>query len=444
MFITKKHLSRRTVLRGAGAAIALPLLDSMIPARTALAQTAAAPKTRLGCIYIPHGVTMDKWTPATTGKGFELTEILSPLAPVRDQICVISGLTHAPVAPWPGEDSGGANNHNRAGAVFLSGAHPVKGNRAVCGPSLDQLAAAHMGQDTPIPSSELALEQGGLNCDSGNTCAYINTLAWKSATLPLPMEHNPQVAFERLFGLGVTEAERAVRRTEASSVLDSVLGQSAKLQGALPASDRRVFSDYLEDVREVERRVVQVDSLMSSGVELPEPPVGVPDDLEEHANLMFDLQVLAYKTEITRISTFMYGRELSNTIFPNSGVRESWHLASHHSNDRKNMDQYAVLNRYHVGLLTSFLSKLRATPDGDGTLLDHSVILYGSSLSDGNQHNFSPLPILLAGGAAGQLEGGRHLAFPEGTPMSNLLLALLHKIGSPVDSIGDSTGPLEI
>ena len=273
---------------------------------------------------------------------------LAPLAPVRDQVYVVSGLTHAPVAPWAGEDSGGANNHNRAGAVFLSGAHPVKGNRAVCGPSIDQIAAAKIGQDTPIPSIELALEQGGLSCDSGNTCAYINTLAWKSATLPLPMEHNPQVAFARLFGLGVTEAERAVRRTEASSVLDSVLGQVARLRGALPASDRRVFADYLEEVREVERRVVQVDSLMSSGVELPDPPVGVPDDIEEHLNLMFDLQVLAYKTEITRISTFMFGRELSNTIFPRSGVRESWHLASHHSNDRKNMDTYAVLNRHHV------------------------------------------------------------------------------------------------
>jgi hypothetical protein len=444
MFITKKHLSRRTLLRGAGAAIALPLLDSMIPARTALAQTAAAPKTRLGCIYIPHGVTMDKWTPATTGRGFELTEILSPLAPVRDQISVVSGLTHAQVGPWSGEDSGGANNHNRAGAVFLSGAHPVKGNRAVCGTSIDQIAAAHIGQDTPIPSIELSLEPGGLNCDSGNNCAYINTLAWKSATVPLPMEHNPQVAFERLFGLGVTDAERAVRRAEASSVLDSVLGQASRLRGALPAADRRVFTDYLEEVREVERRVVQVDTLMGSGAELPDPPVGVPDDIEEHLNTMFDLQVLAYKTEITRISTLMFGRELSNTIYPRSGVRESWHLASHHSNDRKNMDQYAVLNRHHVGLLTSFLDKLRTTPDGDGTLLDHSMILYGSSLSDGNQHNFSPLPVLLAGGASGQLQGGRHLAFAPETPMANLLLAMLHKLGAPVDSIGDSTEPLEI
>jgi len=444
MFITKKNLSRRTLLRGAGATIALPLLDSMIPAGTALAQTAAVPKTRLACVYIPHGVTMDKWTPATTGRGFELTEILSPLASHRDQINVVSGLTHAQVGPWPGEDSGGANNHNRAGAVFLTGAHPVKGNHSVCGPSIDQIAAAHIGQDTPIPSIELSLEPGGLNCDSGNTCAYQNTLSWKSPTLPLPMEHNPQVAFERLFGLGVTEAERAARRAEASSVLDSVLEQAARLQGALPAADRRVFSDYLEEVREVERRVIQVDTLMASGVELPDPPVGVPGDIEEHLSIMFDLQVLAYKTELTRISTLMFGRELSNTIYPRSGVRESWHLASHHSNDRANMDKYAVLNRYHVGLFTTFLDKLRATPDGDGTLLDHSMILYGSSLSDGNEHNFSPLPVLLAGGASGRLQGGRHLAFPAETPMANLLLAMSHLLGAPVESIGDSTEPLEI
>jgi len=444
MFVTKKNLSRRTLLRGAGTAIALPLLDSMIPAGTALAQTAAVPKTRLACIYIPHGVTMDKWTPATTGRDFELTEILSPLAAHRDQICVVSGLTHTQVGPWPGEDSGGANNHNRAGAVFLTGAHPVKGNRAVCGPSIDQIAASYIGQDTPIPSIELSLEPGGLNCDSGNTCAYQNTLSWKSETLPLPMEHNPQVAFERLFGLGVTEAERAARRAEASSVLDSVLEQAAGLQVKLPAADRRVFTDYLEEVREVERRVLQVDTLMASGVELPEPPVGVPNDIEEHLSLMFDLQVLAYKTEITRISTLMFGRELSNTVYPGSGVREPWHLASHHSNDRKNMDAYAVLNRYHVGLMTRFLDKLRATPDGDGTLLDHSLILYGSSLSDGNEHNFSPLPVLLAGGASGRLQGGRHLAFAEETPMSNLLLAMAHMVGAPVDGIGDSTEPLEV
>jgi hypothetical protein len=444
MFVTKKHLSRRTLLGGAGAAIALPLLDSMVPAATALAQTAAKPKTRLGCIYIPHGATMDKWTPAATGSRFELSEILAPLEPFREELCVVSGLAHAQVAPWTGEDTGGAENHVRAAAVFLSGAHPVKGDRAVAGPSVDQIAAAHVGQDTPLPSVELSIEEVGLNCDANFTCAYRNTLSWKSATLPLPMENNPQVAFERLFGDGSTDAERAARRAEARSLLDSVIGQVAALRTALPAADRARLADYLEEVREVERRVQNVDSRLSTGIELPEAPVGVPDTFEQHLNVMFDLKVLAYRTEITRISTLMLARENSNAVYPGSGVREGFHNASHHSNERKNMDQFAVINRYHVKALTYFLDQLRSTPDGDGTLLDHSLILYGSSLSDGNEHNFDPLPVLLAGGASGQLAGGRHLQYAPQTPMANLLLAILHKLGATVESIGDSTEPLTI
>jgi len=444
MFVTKKHLSRRTLLRGAGAAIALPLLDSMIPAATALAQTAATPKSRLGCIYIPHGATMDKWTPAATGSRFELSEILSPLDAFKNQICVVSGLAHAPVAPWTGEDTGGAENHVRAVAVFLTGAHPVKGEHAVVGPSLDQVAAASIGQDTPLPSVELSIEDVGLNCDANFTCAYRNTLSWKSATLPLPMENNPQVAFERLFGDGGTDAERATRRAEARSLLDSVIDQVASLRPDLPAADRARLADYLDEVREVERRVLNVDARLSAGVELPEAPVGVPDTFEEHLNVMFDLQVLAYRTEITRISTLMLARENSNAVYPRSGVREGFHNASHHSNERKNMDQFAVINRYHIAALTYFLDKLRSTPDGDGTLLDHSLILYGSSLSDGNEHNFDPLPVLLAGGASGALQGGRHLRYPAHTPMSNLLLAMLHKLGAQTPSIGDSTEPLNI
>jgi len=444
MFITKKHLSRRALLRGAGAAIALPLLDSMIPARTALAQTAATPKSRLGCIYIPHGATMDKWTPAAEGTKFEFSETLEPLEPFRDQVCVVSGLAHKPVAPWTGEDTGGAENHVRAAAVFLSGAHPVKGDRAFVGPTVDQLAAAGIGQDTPLPSVELSIEELGLSCDAGFTCAYRNTLAWKSATLPLPMENNPQVVFERLFGDGSTDEQRHARRDQAKSLLDSVIGQVASLRQDLPAADRGRLSDYLDEVREVERRVISVDQRLSSGIELPEAPTGVPDTFEQHLNLMFDLQVLAYKSEITRISTLMLARENSNAIYPGCGVREGFHNASHHSNERKNMDQFAVINRYHVKALAYFLDKLRATPDGDGTLLDHSMILYGSSLSDGNEHNFDPLPVVLAGGGSGQLRGGRHVKYAEHTPMSNLLLAVLHKLGVEADSIGDSTEPLEI
>ncbi len=444
MFITKKYLSRRTFLKGTGASIALPLLDSMVPAGTALAETAAQSKSRLGCIYVPHGATMDKWTPAAEGTSFEFTEILEPLEHFRDRLSIVSDLAHAPVAPWTGEDTGGAENHVRAAAVFLTGAHPVKGDRALVGPSIDQVAAREVGQDTPLPSVELSIEPVGLNCDANFTCAYRNTLSWKSETLPLPMENNPQVVFERLFGDGGTDAERRERRDQARSLLDSVGEQVSSLERRLPAADRQRLGAYLEEVREIERRVNQIDARLSGGLELPDAPVGIPADFETHLALMFDLQVLAYKTEITRISTLMLARENSNQRYPGSGVREGFHNASHHSNERKNMDQFAVINRYHISQFAKFLEKLEATPDGDGNLLDHSMILYGSSLSDGNEHNFSPLPVLLAGGASGRISGGRHLRHAPDTPMSNLLLSMLDKLGVHQSSFGDSTGPLEI
>ncbi|HEX5107742.1 MAG TPA: DUF1552 domain-containing protein [Vicinamibacterales bacterium] len=444
-FITKKHLSRRTFLRGTGVTLALPLLESMVPAGTALAQTAAAPKTRMGAIYIPHGATMDKWTPAGEGTAFQFSEILQPLEPFRDRITIVSNLAHAPVAPWTGEDTGGAENHVRAAAVFLSGAHPVKKNEAHVGVTVDQVAAQQVGQDTPLPSIELALEPLNLTCgDAGFTCAYRNTLSWKSTTLPLPMENNPQLVFERLFGDGSTDAQRLERRQQAQSLLDSIKQQVPSLEKDLPAGDRRRLRDYLEEVREIERRVKQFDARLSASLDLPPAPIGIPADFEEHLKLMFDLQVLAYKAEITRISTLMLARENSNAVYQASGVREGFHNASHHSNERKNMDQFAVINRYHVKMLTYFLDKLRSTPDGDGNLLDHSMILYGSSLSDGNEHNFDPLPVVLAGGASGHLKGGRHVAFAPHTPMSNLLLTMLDKMGARVDAIGDSTGRLEI
>jgi len=444
MFLTKKSLSRRTLLRGAGTAIALPLLDSMVPAGTALAQTAAARRSRLACIYIPHGATMDKWTPQTAGRDFEFSEILEPLAPFRRYTNVISDLAHAPVAPWSGEDTGGAENHVRAAAVFLSGAHPVKGDHALVGATVDQVAAAHVGQDTPLPSIELSIEPVGLNCDADFTCAYRNTLSWKTPTLPLPMENNPQIVFERLFGDGSTDAERRVRRAQARSLLDSVGADVANLNRSLPAADRSKLSDFLDEVREVERRVDLVDSKLDGSFELPEAPVGIPRDFEAHLDLMFDLQVLAFKTEITRISTLMLARENSNTRFPRSGVSEGFHNASHHSNERRNMDAFARINHYHIALFANFLRKLEATPDGDANLLENSMILYGSSLSDGNEHNFDPLPVVLAGGAAGALEGGRHIRNAPHTPMSNLLLGMLQTLGVPVDSIGDSTEPLPI
>jgi hypothetical protein len=445
MFISKRALPRRTILKGLGASVALPLLESMIPAGTALAATAAAPKTRLGCIYIPHGATMDKWTPKGEGASFEFSETLQPLVPFRDRINVISDLAHAPVAPWSGEDTGGAENHVRAAAVFLSGAHPVKKNEAHVGITIDQVAAQHVGQDTPLPSIEMSMEPLNLTCgDAGFTCAYRNTLSWASASLPLPMENNPQIVFERLFGDGSTDAQRAERRQQSRSLLDSILREVPTLEQDLPAGDKRRLRDYLDEVREIERRVKQVDAQLSRNLDLPDAPVGIPAAFEDHLKLMFDLQVLAYKSEITRISTLMFARENSNAVYPATGLREGFHNASHHSNERKNMDQFAVINQYHVKMLAYFLEKLRSTPDGDGTLLDHSMILYGSSLSDGNEHNFDPLPIVLAGGASGRLRGGRHLRHAPHMPMSNLLLTMLDKLGAHVDAIGNSTGLLDI
>jgi hypothetical protein len=440
MFITQKHLSRRTLLRGAGSVLALPLLDAMTPA---LAQTIAAPP-RLSCIYIPHGATMAKWTPAQEGKDFAFSEILAPLESYRDYLNVISGLANTPVGPWQGEDSGGAQNHSRAAAAFLTAAHPVKGDMAFVGESLDQVVAQTLGTDTPLPSLELAIEPSGLTCGTNFTCAYSNTLSWKTPTLPMPMENNPQLVFERLFGEGATDAQRRERRQLSASMLDSIREQVGSLNKGLPAADRSRLDDYLQEVREIERRVHLVDERLSADLDLPAAPTGVPRDFEAHVELMFDLQVLAFKSEITRISSMMLSRENSNTRYPGSGVAEGFHNASHHSNEQKNKDQFAVINRYHIGVLKKFFDKLAATEDGDGTLLDHSLVLYGSSLSDANEHNFDPLPVLLMGKAGGRIEGNRHLRFPDHTPLANLHLSLLDKFGIQRDSFGNSTGLLNI
>jgi hypothetical protein len=441
MFITRKHLPRRTFLRGVGASLALPLLDSMIPAQTALAATAASPSSRLACIYIPHGATMDKWTPATEGTGFAFSEILKPLEPFRDRVNIVSGLAH-PAAG--GEDGSAGANHTRAAAVFLTGVHPDKGIEAHVGPSVDQLIAQQIGQDTPLPSLELSIEEAVLNCEASFSCAYRNTISWQSPTSPLPMENNPQVVFEKLFGDGSDDGQRRARRQESRSLLDSLLQQVGLLQKELPAADRTRVRDFLDNVREIERRIQKAEARTATNLDVPAAPVGVPDSFEEHLKLLFDLQVLAYQAEITRVSTLMFAREISNAVYPDSGVRDPFHNLSHHSNDRSNKDRFAVLNRYHVQKLAYFLEKLKATPDGDGTLLDHCLVLYGSALSDGNEHNHEPLPVLLAGGASGALTGGRHIPAAPHTTMSNLLLAVLDKFGVKRDRFGDSTGVLSI
>lgn len=445
-FITKKHLPRRTFLRSAlGASVALPLLDSMIPSATALAATAANPKSRLGFVYIPHGAVMDKWTPATEGTGFEFMPILKPLEPHRDRLTVISGL--AAIAAESQGDGGG--DHSRCAPCYLSGVHPkrTEGEDIRAGQTIDQIAAEQIGQGTPLPSLELGIEDTGLVgvCDVGYSCAYMNSIAWKSANTPLPMEINPRVVFERLFGDGSSAAERLANKQEDRSILDSVTQETQRLEKGLGAQDRSRISDYLDNVREIERRIQKAEKQAStSTMAVPDTPIGVPESFDEHAKLMFDLQALAYQADITRISTFMLARDLSQRTFPQIGVPEPHHSVSHHGNNPATIAKLAKINNYHATLVAYFIDKLKSTPDGDGTLLDHSMILYGSSMSNSNEHNHFPLPLLLIGGASGRLKGGRHLKFPERTSMSNLLLAILDKSGIHMDKLGDSTGMLQI
>ena len=439
-FLSGKYLSRRTLLRGAGAALSLPLLESMFPAGRAWAQSESMAPARAGFIYIPHGATMARWTPAQEGRDFELSEILAPLEPLKHKINVISDLTH-PQAYGPG---GATAHHNRSSAVFLSGAMAQAGSEARLGTTVDQVIAQAIGQDTPLPSLELMINEGSLSCGDGLSCAYRNTLSWQSATSPLPMERNPQVVFERLFGDGSTNEERAARRQQALSLLDAVSDQITALERSLPAPDRERLDLFLTDVREIERRIERAGERSSDDLDVPPRPAGIPEDIEEHIKLMMDLQILAWQADITRVTTFQLASELSNTVYPASGVRDAFHTLSHHSHIEENKKQFAVLNRYHIGLLTYLLEKLDSLPDGDGSLLDNSVVLYGSGMSDGNEHNHSPLPILLAGHARGALEGGRHLRHDPDTSMSNLLLALLDKLGIEQESFGDSAGALAV
>jgi len=441
MFITKKHLSRRTFLRGAGVTLALPFLDSMVGAQSLLRNSAASPRSRLGCIYVPHGATMDKWTPAGVGRGLQFSESLSPLEKYRDHTSVVSNLVHASAT---GADAGA--EHARSAAIFLSGGRPQK-NAVRVGVTLDQIAAEHISQDTPLPSIELGIEEVSLSCGAGYGCAYFNTISWRTPTVPLPVENSPQAVFEKLFGDGGTTAQRLARKREDRSILDSVREQTLALQKGLPASDRVRVDGYLDDIREIERRIKTVLDRNASSPDalgVPDAPVGTPEAFEEHVKLMFDLLTLAYQSETTRVSTMMFAKDLSPTSYPASGNRGGFHGASHHANVKERMDQFALINKYHVQMLAYFIGKLASTPDGDGTLLDHSMILYGSSMSNGNQHDHGPLPLVLVGGASGQLQGNRHIVAPPQTPMSNLLLSMLDKVGVHKESFGDSTGKLEL
>ena len=442
MFLTKKHLPRRTFLRGVGVTMALPLLDSMVPAQTVLRKTAAKPSPRLGFVYIPHGAIMDQWTPATEGKGFAFTPILKPLEPFKDHVNVISGLGHRAA------DSTAV--HSLSPTTWLSGVRPkpTQGVDAFAGVTADQIAAQRIGQDTMLPSLELATEDhSGLigACDRDYGCIYMNTLSWRTPTTPQPMEINPRKVFERMFGQGGSTADRAAHTEEQRSILDAITQQASDLQRTLGAQDRSTMNDYLETVREIERRIEKSSQGGQQDMaDLPQAPAGIPYNFEQHINLMYDLLALAYQTNVTRVASFMVAREISNRTYPQIGVPDGHHATSHHQNKPEKIEKLVKIQTYHLSLFAKFLEKLKTTKDGDGSLLDHSILLYGSNMSNSNAHNHFPLPNLVVGGGAGTLQGHRHLKFPDHTPMSNLLLAMLDKAGVHQDTLGDSTGALNI
>ena len=446
MIITKKALARRTVLRGIGTTLALPLLDGMVPALTATARTAAAPKPRLGVVYVPHGAVMDNWTPATQGAGFKFSPILQPLESFRDRLLVLSGLDHAPAAQMPGDPAGG---HGRITGAFLTGVHakPTEGADFEAGRSFDQIAAARLGQQVELASLEvgIGLPEFGGACDAGFSCAYISTLCWSGPTTPLPMESNPRALFERLFGDG-TSTDPAARRERLGkdrSILDAVTEKIALLQKGLGATDRAKLGDYLTAVRDVERRIERAEDAVDRELPLVERPSGgVPTSFDEYVKVMFDLQVLAYQSDLTRVISFLMTPELTAQTYPEIGVPDAHHALSHHENKPESLVKLTKIGSYHTELFAYYLEKLRITSDGEKSLLDQVMVLYGSGMSNSNLHNIQKLPILLAGGGAGQLRGGRHIQYADETPLTNLYLTLLSKLDVPVGRIGDSTGEL--
>ena len=445
MLITKRHLSRRTMLRGFGAAVALPLLDGMVPALTALSRTAAAGARRMAVVYTPNGMMMPDWTPRGEGSGFGFSPILSSLEPHRERLLVLSGLEDK--YGWPQADEG-AGDHARASATFLTGVHVKKTEGADIrgGVSMDQIAARALGSETQLASLELALESVELlgACDAGYSCAYANTISWRTPTTPMPMENDPRAVFERLFGGSdsTDAAARLARIQKDRSILDSVRERVSGLQRELGPRDRAKLAEYLEAVRDVERRITKAEEQSARELPVVERPAGVPTAFEEHARLMFDLLTLAFQTDMTRVSTFMLAREVSARAYPEIGVPDAHHPTSHHQNDPEKLAKLAKINVFHTQQFAYFVDRMSSTADGDGSLLDHSMLLYGSAISDSNVHMHDNLPLVLVGGAAGRIKGGRHVVFAKGTPVTNLFLNMLDKLGVPADTIGDSTGRL--
>lgn len=433
MFITKKHLSRRTFLRGAGVAVGLPLLDAMIPAATAWTQTAAKPMPRMGFVYFPHGSLMDRWSPKEAGRDFELPQNLKALEPFKDRLTIVSGLRNKPAES--------TSAHATTAGTWLNCTTPAVSQTAQIATSVDQLAVQRIGQDTPFPSLELSTEAGG-PCDPTHGCSYGYTVSFRTPTQPLPMEYNPRKVFYQLFGQGDTPQERALIVDESRSILDSIASEAGSLQRKLNTRDRAIVNEYLDSVREIERRIQTMDQRNVSSLGLPDAPIGVPNDFNEHLDLMFEMIALAYQANLTRVASFMMAKEVSMRTYNNVGVPDAFHPLSHHGNNPANMDKLAKVQAYHTEVFARFVKKLSTMQDGDGSILDHSIILYGSNMSDSNKHNHDPLPSAVLGRGYGRIKGGQHLKYPQDTPLANLLVTLLDRGGIPVEKIGDSTGIL--
>jgi hypothetical protein len=457
MYITKKHISRRTVLRGMGVTMALPFLDAMVPAHTVLAKTAAAGKVRLSCIEQVHGAAgstkfgleKNMWSPAAVGRQFDLSPTsLSPLEPYRDHITIVSNTDVRNAEAFLPNEIGG--DHFRSSAVFLTQAHPkqTEGSDVFVGPSIDQLYAQKFGQDTAIPSMQLCIEnvdQSG-GCAYGYACVYTDTVSWADEKTPLPMIRDPRYAFDQLFGVGATPEERAARRKADRSILDWITTEVSRLRNTLGSSDRTRLDAYLDDVREIERRIQRTEAQNSTGEhrELPGAPAGVPDSFTEHVKLMYDLQALAFAGDITRVFSFKTGRDGSARVYPDSGVTLPFHPASHHGEREDRVTQFAAINKYQVGLVPYFLEKLKNIKEGERSLLDQTVVVYGSPMGNSNVHNHKRCPLFLAGHGGGMLKGGLHLKGADGTPMANVFLTLAHGLGLDLPSFGDSTGEFDL
>jgi hypothetical protein len=457
MYLSQKHLARRTVLKGVGVTVALPFLEAMVPARTALAK-AAPQRIRLAAIEMVHGsagstaigIKKNLWAPEKTGRSFDLSSSsLSSLEPFRGHLTIVSNTDVRNAEAFTAPEIGG--DHFRSSAVFLTQMHPkqTQGSDVHVGTSLDQHYAQRFGQDTPIPSMQLCIEnvdQAG-GCSYGYSCEYTDSISWASPTQSLPMVRDPRTVFDMLFGVGATPEERRDRRQEDRSILDWLGTAVARLNKNLGATDRARLADYLDDVREIERRIQRIEAQNSSGEarELPGAPVGVPDSFEQHVKLMFDLQAIAFASETTRVFAFKLGRDASNRSYPDSGFKGAFHSASHHQDREERILDFAKINKYHVGMIPYFLEKLKNTPDGESTLLDNTLLIYGSPMGNSNVHNHKRCPLFLAGHAGGQLKGGLHLKAADGTPMANVMLSILHMLGhTDMTSFGDSTSAFDL